>query len=297
MLTQDHRALPIGAVLAIVLLVLVQQFAVVPGNGRVAAGLHNAAHGPWFAVVTYLFYRIVSPRLTIGVALGATMAIAVVVALATEAVQLTTGRNAEWSDVAFDLLGACAALTIAAGRAGLLKASAAAVSAATLLAVSISPAIVALGIQAHRNAIFPALVDVGVPWQGGLLRSNGESRRIAPPPDWPQARVLEVELAGVDWPGVSLWEPVADWSAYDALAIDVYARQPMTMHVSIRLADAEVDHVYRTFVLAAGPHRLTLPLEPMFDPQATTVTALVIYSTRAYAGGVFLLGDVRLVRD
>ena len=43
--------LPLVTLLA---LVAAQQFLEVPGGGRLARGLENALHGPWFALVTWV---------------------------------------------------------------------------------------------------------------------------------------------------------------------------------------------------------------------------------------------------
>jgi hypothetical protein len=135
-----------------------------------------------------------------------------------------------------------------------------------------------------------------MPWRYGLLNTNSDIALIDAPPGWRDgpARVLSVALADVTWPGITLPEPVPDWSAFDTLEVDVFTPAVLAINVSIRLRDASVDHVYRTFALAPGVHRLALPIRAMFDAANTRVSQVGIYSTRAYAGQVVYLGDVRL---
>ncbi len=295
MLTDKRTYMP--AMLAVVVvLLIVQQFAVVPGSGRIAGGLQNAAHGPWFALVTYLVWRVVRGRFSPPRALIATALVAFGLALITEALQILTGGDAQWADVAFDMLGACAALTFVAGRTQALPRVASLWTAGCLLLLTLTPAMTALAITAHRNAIFPELVALDAPFYGGLLNANSRIEVVEAPAGWQNpGRVLAIEFADTRWPGVSLPEPVSDWSAFAALEVELFTEREVEMHVSVRLADAPTDHVYRTFQLRGGPARLTLPIAELFDARRARVTDVVIYSTRQYAGQTVYLGRVALV--
>jgi len=284
----------------LIALVLLQQVGVVPGHGRVAAGLQNALHGPWFAAVTWLIHRLCSRRLASSRALIVTAVAALVFALGTEAAQFGGPRQPEWLDVGFDLLGAAAALTVLCGRAFALRRSRVWTPALLLMFIATSPFWVAAAIQMHRDAIFPRLVDIAAPWQGGLLEREADVRIVERPPQWHDvpARVLEVRLTDTEWPGIHLPEPVPDWRGFDALEVDVFViegAEALPLSVSIRLRGAPTDHVYRTISLTPGAHRLHLRLRELFDPECAEVTRVVVYSTRSHAGRVFLLGDVRLV--
>jgi hypothetical protein len=282
---------PLWLVAALLLLV-VQQFAVVPGSGRLTAGLQNALHGPWFALVTFVCYAIL--RALRGAANTLLLAglTAVALALATEAVQVLTGGDAEWLDVGLDLLGAAAALLVLAARERRLPSRPAYGGAALLLLISLTPATFAIAVTWHRQAILPDLVDFSAPRFGGLLVSTSPLRVVDTP-----VRSLEITLADEDWPGVYLREPIPDWSGYEALVVDVSVPDdaaPLPLHVSIRLRSGEGDHVFRSFVLAAGPARLRLPLRELFDPGARSVAAVVVYSTREAAGRRFTIARIHL---
>lgn len=267
------------AIVAVVALVVFQQFAGISGGGRVAAGLQNAAHGPWFAVVTYLLH-IVLVRVMDRPSLWFTFGVALTLAVLTEAFQLVTARDAQWLDVAFDMLGAGAAIAFIAGRSGI---------AAGLVFVSLAPAFAAVAIQLYRDALFPNLLPIEAPWRFGLLDANSPVAVTSAPPS-----MLKVTFADTTWPGVTLPEPVPDWSGYETLEVNVLAPVAVPLTISIRLANADVDHVYRTFELAAGESTIRMPITELFDVDSVRVTSVVIYSTRPYTGYSVYLARVAL---
>ena len=297
MLAYRRFAVPAGVLLAIVALVLIQQFGTLPGNGRVAAGLENAAHGPWFALLIFLVHLLARRVSTARTALLVSALAALVLAPVTEALQIVTIRDADLRDVGFDLLGAAAALAFLAGRNRPGNRAKSLTVAASLLTLSLLPGITALGVQAYRNMIFPELVSFAVPWWGGLLEANSPVAVVAPPTGWSEApnRVLKVTLADTRWPGVILPEPAADWSRFAVLEVDLFTPVAIEVRVSVRLANAPTDHVYRTFALSPGAQQLIFPIASTFDASKVRVTAVVIYTKRRFAGHVIYLGGVRLV--
>jgi hypothetical protein len=285
--------------IALTILVAAQQFGDIPGAGRVAFGLQDALHGPWFALITWIVYGLTRSWLGTRATLWSTVATVVALAIGTESLQLLTGGDAQWSDVGSDLLGAGAALALIAGRARTLPRVLAWFLALALITVSLTPLLTAVSVQMHRNAIFPDLVRFGAPAQRNLVDLNGPAWVVAPPPGWnrPGGPVLEVELADVTWPGFTLVEPVPDWRNFETLAVEIFvpdASAPLKVNVAIRLKGAPVDQVYRTFVLPAGPHALRIRLRDLFDPAACEVTHVVINSTREFAGRRLYVGRIAL---
>ena len=71
---------------------------------------------------------------------------------------------------------------------------------------------------------------------------------------------LEVEFVGGPWPGVSLHEPVPDWSGYRTLLIDVENPGAVKLEFTVRVHDRGhwqnySDRFNRHFELAAGERR------------------------------------------
>jgi hypothetical protein len=94
-------------------------------------------------LVTWVVHGLIGNRLARRSALAATGAVAVSLAIATECLQIATGRDAQVLDVGFDLLGASAALTLLAGRTRVLPQSLALGMATALIVVSLAPALIA----------------------------------------------------------------------------------------------------------------------------------------------------------
>jgi len=291
-------SLPVFELAALMALLAAQQFLAVPGSGRLSSGLQNSVHGPWFAVVTWLLLRFAARRTSGWLTVTATAILCVVLAIATEAMQIYTGGDPSWGDVGYDLIGATAALLVWCGRGQLLPRRSSYGAAVFLLMVTPTPFLQALATEWRRTSITPDLVRFDSPLDGALIGANSPNEVVAAPVDWPVGpNVLKIILADTTWPGVHLDEPIADWRPYTALAVDVYVAgtQPLPIHVSVRLDNAPVAHVYRTFECAAGPCSMRLPLAGLFDRDAARVNAVVIYSSRDFAGRTIYLGRVALL--
>jgi len=282
---------------ALALLVATQQVADVPGHGRVPEGIQNGLHGPWFAIVTLVLLRLMTRFVAGARALAATAAAAIVLSVGTEALQTFTGGDPETLDVASDLVGGSAALAFMHWRQS--RPALAIVVALALLTLSFGRAWLAFAVQLHRNAIFPSLVSYAAPWVGGVLESDSAVAVVQAPHDFmgESGLVLQVDLRDATWPGVGIVEPVPDWSRFDVLAVDVFvpaASASLDVTVSIRLRYADVDHVYQTWKLSPGPHRLVFHYRDRFDPERVEVTRVVVYSSRPYANRRLYIGRIAL---
>lgn len=215
-------------------------FGHLPGTGRWATELNDFAHGPAFAVVTIalISYSWQGPNRPESVlrAYVAAMTAAVLLGAIIELLQLATGRDASLSDLGKDALGVLAAAgvlmffdprvrTQPRGRiirgTGLLIAV---VSAAALIA----PLALTSAAYLHRNRIFPTLVDFSSPVGAYFVVPYGTvTIDRAPLPlglvgESASAVALRAQLDGTlpQW-GLALWEPSADWSGYNRLAVDL----------------------------------------------------------------------------
>jgi hypothetical protein len=107
---------------------------------------------------------------------------------------------------------------------------------------------------AHRNGQFPVLADFRSPVEPFWTVGYGTNRVR-------KGDALEVEFVGGPWPGVSLHEPVADWSAYRTLLIDVENPDAEKLELTVRVHDRGHFQIYsdrfnRHFELAAGERRM-----------------------------------------
>jgi hypothetical protein len=288
-----------AAALLALLFVQQQQLIALPQSGRIASAVPDALHGPWFAVVTWLIAAFAG-RYTRGAStLWITALLGALLAVGTEVLQGLTGGDAELGDVVCDLLGMGAALCVRAARADLMRPRPAIAVAVLLLVVSQWPLVHAQLVDRYRNTLAPELLGFDSVFANDLVTSNSAVAFVAPPAAWPIGhRVLRIALADETYPGIHLDDPIADWRSYTALAVDVYVdgTQPLPVTISVRIDNAPVDHVYRTFGCAPGPCAIVWPLAGLFDPDVARVNAVVIYSARDSAGRVVYLGRVALER-
>jgi hypothetical protein len=276
--------LPLVTLLA---LVAAQQFLEVPGDGRLVRGLENALHGPWFALVTWMlqltFVRVAkreanAATLTIG------FVMALVLALASEALQFGQGRTASLSDVLLDMLGATAALALWAATAGMVRWRYATSLAVLLLTLASSPLLSALVVRSYQAHLAPTLVRFDQSAARWLYHSNSATAVVD--------GLLVVQLADTRWPGITIPEPIADWRGYQALVVELELDEALELSVSVRLVGR--DHVYWNVSLAPGSQALSLDLPAMFDVERERVNAVVIYSSAAFAGKTLRVRRVRL---
>jgi hypothetical protein len=247
--------------------------------------------------VTWLMLWLIAGRLRGWHAVGLAVFLSVLLAFGTEAMQLVTGRDAQLSDALRDLLGASAAVAAWCARKRLVAAQLAYPLAGLLLLGSMAPLFQALATEARRVNIAPDLVRFDSTIDRALFGSNSVVE-VVPGPDGKVAHALKITLADETWPGIHLDEPMADWRGYRALAVDLYVEgdEPLPVTLSVRLDNAPVDHVYRTFDCAPGPCSIRLPLAGLFDADVARVNAVVIYSVRAFAGRTMYLYRVALQR-
>lgn len=297
--TRPGRLHPIVGVGVLIVLVLVQQqpFLDLHGMGRVASAVPDALHGAWFACVTWVLLLIVERRVRGGRAVLVTALTGFAVAAGTELLQKSTGGDAEFGDVFFDMAGMSAALFLWSSRRGFLAPRLGVSLAILLLAGTAWPVVPALLTEQYRKAIAPELVRFDSVRSRGLFASNSSIGITAAPSGWAiTGPVLRIDLAEETWPGVRLDRPVADWSPYSRLDVDLFVDgpEPMPVTISVRLDNAPVVQVFERFTCPPGPCHLQLPFAGLFDRAVARVNMVVIFSEREFAGRVLYLGRVEL---
>lgn len=238
-----------GAVLAVIL------FGQIPGRGRWAAELGNSAHGPAFAIVTLILIalrrrmpgrntrilRDYSLAITVAMLLGALI----------ELMQLATGRDASFSDLVRDSLGALAAtgfFTLVDPRVRVLPSRRPIRLIGLLVGVAstvilVAPLIITGAAYLQRQRNFPTLVDFNSPLSAYFLGvySAVTVERETLPNTLPWGRQgnigLHARLAGNKGWGLALWEPYPDWRGYRHLAIDLANPTDLPLLLQVRVRD------------------------------------------------------------
>lgn len=292
--------LMLAGVLIVLLFAQQQQLIKLPDTGRLSGALPDSVHGSWFACVTWVLLQFIRRWTRGGATVAVTAAVGFALAVGTELLQAVTGGDAEAGDVFSDMLGMSAALCLWSVHEHLIPRRPGVTAAGLLLIASLWPLGHALLIERYRVSIMPALVRFDSAYTKYLIGSSDTTAIVAPPADWHiGGDVMKITLGDHhDYPGVWMGQPLADWRPYSTLQVDTYVAgsAPLPITISVRLDQAPVDHVYRTFECAPGPCRITLQLTKLFNTNIARVNAVVIYSTRRYAGRTFYLGGVTLER-
>ncbi|HTU66884.1 MAG TPA: hypothetical protein VMF52_13120 [Steroidobacteraceae bacterium] len=285
----SHRLLILVGLFVVVATLLFMQLPIPPTYaGRT---IENAGHMPVFMLVTLGLlivlrgdFRFEGVRLyalagMLGVGLG----------FLSEVIQRPLARDASWEDVFSDTVGAVCALAVYAlfdrrtpmPRATRWVALVVALACATFY---VTPLVRMTMAYVHRNAQFPVLADyrhgIELFWTVGY----GINRSI-------EDGALDVEFVRGRFPGISLHEPVPDWTAYKTLVIDLENPDTVKLDLTVRVHDRGHATMYsdrfnRHFEVSAGQRR-TLRID-LAEVQ------------RAPKGRLMNMGhisDIRLFRD
>jgi hypothetical protein len=180
-------------------------------------------------------------------------------------IQRPLARDASWEDVYADVIGTVGALALYAmfeKRTPLtrLHRAIAVMVALACVAIYVTPIITMTRAYLHRNGQFPVLADFHSPVELLWTISIGVRREIV-------ADALAVEFVAEEFPGISFFEPVPDWSAYKTLVLDLSNPDDEVLHLGVRVHDLShnrqfIDRFNRRVDIAAGERRtLRIPLE------------------------------------
>jgi hypothetical protein len=230
-------------------------FGRIPGEGRWANDLNNAAHGPAFALVTLCVFALLprSPgrRITIFGEYSAAILISILLGALVELLQHFTGRDATLADLLTDTLGTLAAAggllafdarlqgsheQAAPRRIGLLVAVAASL-------LMLSPLVATAAAYLKRHFAFPTLVDFSLPLATSFIRVDASAsvERVQLPRelryDGRGSIGLRTHLTEKSGWVLVLTEPVRDWRRYTRLNLDVANPTDEPLALRLRVFD------------------------------------------------------------
>lgn len=285
-------------------LLAIQQFVSLGAGDLLGNALSNAAHVPLFAAIALLMCRLL--RFPRAVTLWL---VCLALAALSEGLQMFSDRHASFHDVVLDTLGMSPVIAglYLRGRlhgSGGPRTGAAAtwLTVAVLLALctAAGPARVLLAYQ-DRDRAFPTLLDPAR-WQQAPLLVSSSAVTVRPAPAawsaYADHRVLQVVWANQPYPNITLFEVVADWRGYTALAVDVFIAgdSPMTLTASVRYAGDPSRASWAWRNLEPGPRQVRYPLDELLDGH-TGIASLVLHAQQSDAGRTAYIGRVSLLGD
>lgn len=229
--------------------------------------LENLGHVPLFALLTVAMFACwrFPPRGGVWRPYWLAAALAAVLALVTEVIQLGVGRDAAWIDVWRDLIGAGIGLALCAAFDRRLSWSAwrhrlVGFAAFVVLLYVLSPLVEAVRAYSHRDAIFPRLADFSNPLEKFWMTGSGAKQKL-------ESGALRVDFVAEPWPGVSWFEPVPDWRDYRHLVVEVSNPNDLPLELTLRVHDFAhnrmfADRFNQRIALRPGERkRVAVPLE------------------------------------
>lgn len=229
--------------------------------------IENAGHTPLFMFVTLgVLYYLRSDFKVSGASLYAwAFLIGLGSGFMSEVIQKPLNRDASWEDVGSDLVGVVLALALYAlfdRQARLSRTMRAGVAVVVLACATVylAPLVTMTRAYLHRNGQFPVLADFRSTAELSWIVGYGINRTFA-------RDALEIEFQADEFPGVSLHEPVPDWSGFETLALDLENPDADPLVITVRVHDRGHgryfnDRYNRKFDLAPMERRtLRIPLD------------------------------------
>lgn len=309
-----------GWLIAILLAVVV--FSPDPGNSCAIRAAHDFAHAPVFGLVCVLmllWLRVSQRWRALGVARHYALAIAVACALglATEIAQAFAARDASWTDLRSDVLGAFAfaGMFAATDRRIATRRAALAVCILGLAALTwhTVPLALTAADYARRRQEFPVLMNGDSAARNGFLTAIGaEMEQGRLPAAFARAaheQALRVRFVAGEWPGVDIDEPEPNWSAYRTLALDLTNPGDEPLRVVLRVHDRAHDYRFsdrfnRSFELQPRQRKtLAIALEEIERaPRGRTldlrrIANLMLFTTKEYVGKELYVSRIWLEND
>lgn len=284
-MNRTDRAIQIAAAIGVLLVVLP---VALPHDTRASAVLQDFMHGPVFALVAVVAWRVLRTRTSTrnrstGQLYALALAISALLGGVTELLQIPGARDASVHDWLADLVGAVTGLAAQAYFAGSRtgrhrRRLLAAVTALAGCAVLLAPAVQATLAYGNRWLRFPEVAGARSMPLGHLdtyfLSGMAARVSIKPLPDpWhreSRETSLEVVLGPVTWPGLALEEPYPDWRGYQTLLVDLTNPQDQPLEFTLRIHDRhhnnQLDDRFNG-VLTVAPHSRQVVRIPLSDVQ------------------------------
>ena len=292
-----------------------QQTLTLGGNTLLASGIHDSAHGPWFALVTYIIWRIVSAtscfRFNFSVKLSLTILMGVFIASMSEFGEKFFGREASWEDFFLDMCGMVSAILfivdskIRAGKPSDNHNPLLFTLGGLLLLTSLYPFMLVVAVRLHHKDIQPRLLGFSSYLEYAYMSTDGETRLMTAPETWfklADKKVMRINLPDTKWPGFKLKALTSNWRSYSYLVVEIFNDSDLSLPFSISVRpDSLIDDgtigFVRRLLLLPGANTLRIPIDdllPNREENEWQVRTIIGYSPRSHAGRTIFLREIRL---
>jgi len=164
------------------------------------------------------------------------------IGIGVEFIQYHTGREASALDLLVNFLGLISGLCLVEafrliGRPKYRRVSfVLVITSLSLIAVCIMPLMLLSVSYIERNKAFPVIADFDSHWTAAFTRFNKVSL-VAKDEHEPPDGIRRVRFEPTEYPGISIVEPVSDWTEYDRLVVALYSNNDHMISVTVRIHD------------------------------------------------------------
>jgi len=305
-------------------LFLAIQFIDVTSNSYLWQALKNFGHAPIFGIIALSIFAtfinlpgLRSRRRTTIYLL--TIAVALLLAAASEGMQMYGPRDADIWDFARDVAGALCALALLATFDGALLEQEpwkrrscrwmVRAGAAILLLVTFMPVAIWAESYRRRSAQMPMLMRFDSGWEMRFVEPNGAKLELAPPPaGWEGAArelVGKVTFPAGRFPGLVFREPYPDWRPYSHFSLDLYLEGDRPADILLRIDDAHAnnevtDRFNLRVTLQPGANVIGFPLQEVRRAPKTrtmdlsAISMMVLFAVHPKEEFVIYVADMKL---
>jgi hypothetical protein len=286
---------------------------------RFAHTLQKLAHPVTFGAIALLVLPLVrheTPRCFRSYVVA--FALTVLCGGGTEVAQAFVARDPSLLDVARDALGAGTAL---AGFATLIPGADArergawrvigALFAFVGFAIVVTPISISLAAYAHRDLLFPTLLQACSPLDRYFLSGGSADVKVVPsigPTTSPCGNALRVEFGSATYAGITVDEPYPDWRAAHTLVLNLRNPGELDLSLAVRVHDRAHNYQFRDrfnreFTLRARERlEITIPIHDIEHAPAgrlmdlSRIAGIIVFRDRGTMVGNFEVERILLRR-
>ncbi len=272
----------------------------------------NSGHTIFFFFLSFYAYHRLRNQTNISKAhliVMAVVLVGVLLGVLIEVAQVFSQREASIVDLYRDVMGIFAGLCLVASNmakkvgAHVYRHLFLAVT-VVLLLLALAPLIQLSGHYIQRNRSFPVVVDLGASWSGSFVEYNHAELLNGDVQNEKNAQ-HQVRFGPGQFPGISVKEPVADWSAYRQLKLRVVLDTEEVVALVLRVHDKQhnqdyLDRFNQTLVVRPGINDYTLTLDSISEgPVArrldlSQIAGIVLFLSRQSATAQLSIGNLYL---
>jgi VanZ family protein len=307
-----RRLLQAALMSLIATLLLMLHFSRPPAANLFQQSLFEASHVPIFGIIAISLLFATPKHWRTTWKLATAMAIAIGLGLISESAQIPIERDASFSDLISNALGAAGflAIAIATKKVGFttsLRRISALVVGLILLLCGLSQFIGVSAAYVVRNWQFPVLIDFDSPLMNTFVTTQNSTLESGASSEFGRS-FQKVRLRSGYWPGLIFHDIRPDWRKYSALAIDLALNGPEPLDINIRVHDRRHsnsdqlfrDRFNRSITISPGEQTLRISLvdirnAPMErEMNLAKIDGIVIFCDARNAGREFYIAEIRL---